>query len=216
MGVPKLSYLSGLLSKTHKRTVRLLTNLGYLKEDPKIEALYEKSPLYGETLAASVKQRIATGGREGLPVRFIKTKPLEFKFSGNLCVNLDGFSLHAAVSIPASRRESLERLIRYMARPPVCTERLSVNEKGQVLYKLKRTWADGRTHVVFSPFELLEKLSALVPLPRLHLTRYSGVLAPNSRYRSEVIPNCHPQVKGRMGILSLTVVDHLTHFFKMG
>ena len=107
MGVPTLSDLSDLLSKIHKRSVRLLTNLGYLKEDPKIEALYEKSPLYGETLAASVKQRIATGVREGLPVRFIKTKLLEFKFSGNLCVNLDGFSLHAAVSIPGHRRDCL-------------------------------------------------------------------------------------------------------------
>ena len=75
-----------------------------------------------------------------------------------------------------------------MARPPVCTKRLSVNEEWQVLYKFKRPWSDGRTHVVLSPLEFLEKLSALVPLPYLHLSRYSGVLAPNSLYRSRVIP----------------------------
>ena len=34
----------------------------------------------------------------------------------------------------------------------------------------------------------MEKLSALVPLPYLNLTRYSGVLAPNSKYRSKIIP----------------------------
>ena len=75
-----------------------------------------------------------------------------------------------------------------MARPPVCTKRLSVNKKGQVLYQFKRPWRDGRTHVVLSPLEFLEKLSSLVPLPYLHLTHYSGMLAPNSRYRPRVIP----------------------------
>ena len=86
------------------------------------------------------------------------------------------------MSIPSHRRDRLERLIRYIARPPVCTERLSLNKEGQVEYRFKRPWTDGRTHVVLSPLEFIEKLSALVPLPYLNLTRYSGVLAPNSRY----------------------------------
>ena len=121
-------------------------------------------------------------------MRFIKGKVLEVSFEQDLSIRLDGFSLHAAVSIPSHRRDSLERLIRYMARPPVCTERLSLNEEGQVEYLFKRPWKDGRTHVVLSPLELMEKLSSLVPLPYLNLTRYSGVLAPNSKYRSKIIP----------------------------
>jgi len=32
-------------------------------------------------------------------------------------------------------------------------------------------------------------LAALVPKPRINLTRYHGVLAPNHRWRREVIPN---------------------------
>jgi hypothetical protein len=32
---------------------------------------------------------------------------------------------------------------------------------------------------VLSPLELLEKLAALVPPPRVNLVRYHGVLAPN-------------------------------------
>ena len=70
----------------------------------------------------------------------------------------------------------------------MCTERFSLNEEGQVQYLFKRPWKDGHTHVVLSPLEFIEKLSALVPLPYLHLTRYSGILAPNSRYRSRIIP----------------------------
>ena len=115
MGVPTNKDLSSLLSRVHKRVVKLLTRLGYLKDEPKIPALCEESPLYGETLAASTQQRIATGGRKGLPVRFLKSKPLEVSVSGSLCIKLDGVSLHGAVSIPYHQRNSLERLIRYMA-----------------------------------------------------------------------------------------------------
>ena len=32
----------------------------------------------------------------------------------------------------------------------------------------------------FSPVELLEQLAALGPLPRVHLVRYGGCLAPHS------------------------------------
>ena len=53
---------------------------------------------------------------------------------------------------------------------------------------LKYAWSNGVTHVVLSPLELIEKLCALVPLPNLHLVRYWGVLAPNSRFRKRVIP----------------------------
>jgi hypothetical protein len=37
---------------------------------------------------------------------------------------------------------------------------------------------DGTTGIKLSPLELLEKLAALVPLPRVHLVRYGGCLAP--------------------------------------
>ena len=36
--------LSDLLAKVHKRIVRLLLRLGYLKEDPKVPTCYEQSP----------------------------------------------------------------------------------------------------------------------------------------------------------------------------
>ena len=42
--------------------------------------------------------------------------------------------------------------------------------------------------VFWEPMELLEKLSALVPAPRAHLVRYSGVLAPASKWRPLIVP----------------------------
>ena len=47
---------------------------------------------------------------------------------------------------------------------------------------------DGTTHLVLSPLELIEKLAALVPPPRLNLVRYHGVLAPNASERKQVVP----------------------------
>jgi hypothetical protein len=41
--------------------------------------------------------------------------------------------------------------------------------------------------------ELLEKLTALVPLPRVHLVRYGGCLAPHSHLRGAIIPTPRQQ-----------------------
>jgi len=46
------------------------------------------------------------------------------------------------------------------------------------------TW----THLVMTPLELMQKLAALIPRPRLNLTRYHGVLAPSAKLRSQIIP----------------------------
>ena len=43
-----------------------------------------------------------------------------------------------------------------------------------------------------SPLEFIQRLAALVPRPRLHLIRFHGVLAPNARLRSLVVPQGPP------------------------
>ena len=35
----------------------------------------------------------------------------------------------------------------------------------------------------------MQRIAALVPRPRLHLIRFHGVLAPNAKLRSEIIPS---------------------------
>jgi hypothetical protein len=49
-----------------------------------------------------------------------------------------------------------------------------------ILSKTGKKWGfdDGTTQIVFEPLEFLEKLAALVPRPRIHLTRFHGVLGP--------------------------------------
>ena len=46
--------------------------------------------------------------------------------------------------------------------------------------------SDGTTQLLLSPLELIEKLAALIPPPRLNRVRYHGILAPNARHRSQV------------------------------
>jgi hypothetical protein len=102
---------------------------------------------------------------------------------------VDGVSLHANAAVPARDRRRLERLCRYVARPPVATERLSRLADGRLLYRLKHRWRDGTSHVVFEPRELVEKLAALVPPPRFHLARDHGVLGPCASTRHCVVPS---------------------------
>jgi hypothetical protein len=49
-----------------------------------------------------------------------------------------GFSLHAGVKVHARDREGLERLCRYIARPPFALERLGEGEDGRLTYRMKR------------------------------------------------------------------------------
>ena len=95
--------------------------------------------------------------------------------------------------MPAHRRDQLERLIRYTARGAVSLERLEEDANGDLVYTCTKPWSDGTTGIKLSPLELLEKLAAIVPLPRVHLVRYAGCLAPHSQRRGAIIPTPRQQ-----------------------
>ena len=63
-----------------------------------------------------------------------------------------------------------------------------MTRNGRVRYELKSPWRNGTTHVVFEPLDFISRLVALVPRPRVNLTRFHGVFAPNSKYRANVTP----------------------------
>ena len=88
----------------------------------------------------------------------------------------------------ATDRVRLERLCRYVIRPPLAAGRLQILSAQQVAFSLKSIWSDGTYQIVLSPEEVLEKLAALVPPQRLNLVRYHGVLAPNAADRAQIVP----------------------------
>jgi hypothetical protein len=150
----------------------------------------EETPTLAGLAAASVRGVAALGPRAGLSVRRCgvavaapeSTAPREWH------ARLQGFDLHAGIAVRAGARERLERLCRYALRPAVGQERLRLSPDGQVVLELRRRWANGTTHLVFDPVELLERLAALVPRPRINLVLYHGVLAPRAAWRSAIVP----------------------------
>ncbi len=92
-----------------------------------------------------------------------------------------GFSLHAGVAARADERKKLERLCRYISRPAVSEKRLSLTPNGNVRYQLKTPYRDGTTHVIFELLDFIARLAALVPKPRVNLTRFHGVFRPQQQ-----------------------------------
>jgi hypothetical protein len=72
---------------------------------------------------------------------------------GRLCAQVEGYNVQAATRIAANDREALERMGRYLARPPIATDRLSQMEDGRLELRLKRAWRDGTTAFRFTPHE---------------------------------------------------------------
>jgi hypothetical protein len=83
--------------------------------------------------------------------------------------------------------------MRYTGRGAVSLERLEQDTNGELMSRCTRPWSDGTTGMKLAPLELLEKLAAIVPLPRAHLVRYAGCLAPPSRLRAAIIPTTRQQ-----------------------
>ena len=81
----------------------------------------------------------------------------------------------------------MERLCRYISRPAVSEERLSLTESGKIRYELKNSYRNGTTHIIFDPLDFISKLAALVPVPRVNLTRYHGIFAPHHAHRAEIV-----------------------------
>jgi hypothetical protein len=75
----------------------------------------------------------------------------------------------------AKDRPGLERLLRYCARPTFALERLERLREDQLVCRFPRPQSDGRTELRLTPLELIERLTALIPPPRLHRHRYHGV-----------------------------------------
>jgi hypothetical protein len=98
----------------------------------------------------------------------------------------DGYSLHAARAIEPADRQGLLAPCRYGLRPAVSAERLDWAEDGtgRVRYRMKRRFSNGTSEVCLAPTQLLRRLAALVPPPRVHLVRDHGAFAPRAHGRA--------------------------------
>jgi hypothetical protein len=103
-----------------------------------------------------------------------------------------GFNVHAKVAIDGRDQKRVERMCRYLTRPPIATDRLHRMDDGRYRFDMKRTWSDGTHAIVFEPLDLVARICALVAPPRFNMIRFHGVFAPGSRFRHLVVPTPPP------------------------
>ena len=184
-----------LVQQIAGRVGRLLERRGIVERDMENAWLAsdgEAGPL-DDLIGDSITYRIAVGPRAGQKLFTLQTLPARAEAGDQQgdhrgAVNAGGFSLHAGIGIAPGQRQKLERLCRYVSRPPVSTERMALTSSGQVRYTLNTPYRDGTTHLVLEPLDLMARLAALVPPPRMHLTRFHGVFAPHSKLRAALTP----------------------------
>jgi len=191
---PTSAQLTQLAHTIARRVGRLLEREGLLERDTEQldlgEALDTDDPI-PDLAGHSITYRIAVGPHRGRKVFTLQTLPTcdEEDWATGGPGNVAGFSLHAGVAVKACQRDKIERLCRYICRPPVSEKRLFLTARGDIGYTLKTPYRDGTTHVIFEPLDFIARLAALVPPPRLNLTRFHGVFAPNSPYRARITPS---------------------------
>ena len=172
-----------------RRRLERLGLAGATIGDEDADPLAEESAALASLSRAAILGRAALGQRAGRGPERVGADPDAPWVERHVPLHAHdgGFDLHAAVHIEAGDRERLERLCQYLCRPPLGQGRLKRLRDGRIGVSLQRPWADGTTHLVFTPIELLQRLVPLVPRPRINLLLYHGVLAPNAPWRREVV-----------------------------
>jgi hypothetical protein len=98
-----------------------------------------------------------------------------------------GFSVHNRVYVEPEDQAAVERLARYIMRPPISLERMAWDGVGEVCYRRKRGHESSglgeREVEAFDPAEFLARAIMHIPEPRRHLVRYYGWYSNVSRGR---------------------------------
>jgi putative transposase/transposase-like zinc-binding protein len=189
---PRDAEVAAALATIRHGVQRLLVRRGLEPGDDATgpaDRLADEAPVLAGIVGASVQGRVALGPRAGARVRRLGAEPDSAVVTsrGPRQAHLEGFDLHANVWVSANDRVGVERLCRYVLRPPFAQERLRLRYDGRVALELKTAWHDGTREVVFEPLEFLERLAALTPRPETNLLICHGVLAPRARWRERVV-----------------------------
>jgi len=183
---PSTGDIEGLVVEIGLACERWLARRGFAGEAE--DSVEGEDDAQGVLQLASLGGAVATGERAGKRVRRVVVLGGKEYALGPRCAGFDGYNLHANVAFAASDRKGLERLCRYVLRPPLAVDRIERLEDGRVRVGMKRAWSDGTGAIELSALELCEKLAAIVPPARANQVLHAGVLAGNAAWRAEVVP----------------------------
>ena len=139
---PSDAEVAAVLATVRQRVQRLLVRRGLEPADDATgpaDSLADESPVLAGIVGASVQGRVALGPRAGARVRRLgdERAPATVTSRGPRQAHLEGFDLHANVWVSANDRAGVERLCRYVLRPPFAQERLRLRSDGRVALELK-------------------------------------------------------------------------------
>ena len=170
-----------------RATYRLVRGLSG-REGSRAELVYPPTP-GGPALAEhidagepEVEPGIAAAVQLGLAT--VRPQTASLRRETKLNVHAFGMNLHAATAVDGRDRKRLERLSRYLLRPPFATDAVQRLPDGRVRLDIERR---GRS-VVMSAEQFMAKLIALVPPPGVAMVRYAGVFANAHHLRGAVAP----------------------------
>jgi len=91
-----------------------------------------------------------------------------------------GFSVYARQVVPANEPKRLQRLARYLTRPPLARGRLRTATDGALLLETPPDPQTGATTLRLDPLELIHRLTLQIPDPGQHLVHspVDGALRP--------------------------------------
>jgi len=175
---------------TCRRTIKMLEKRGYwVNNEIDSDQIPETDPALAAFTEASITGRLLFGPNAGGRQMRVYGRAAreDVHHQPNQPRGYD-FNLHSKRRVEADDPESLEKLCRYILRPPIANDRLRWVGQDKVALKLKRPWSDGTTELVFDPLDFVQRLIPLIPMPRTNRLRFHGVFAPNSPHRSRVVP----------------------------
>ncbi|MDH3285819.1 MAG: transposase [Acidobacteriota bacterium] len=191
LSAPSTQDVAQVAAWTHASLLRVLERHGrtlegvsdspdtFADDHPVLASCYGASAADVQLLGADAGQKTAKLIR---PLRLVDSRK-----QGALA-EVGGVNIHAEVVVDGRDRQRLERLCRYIARPPLSLDRLEQHPDGRVRVRFKSAWKDGTHCVLLEPLDFISRLCALIPPPRFHMLRYHGVLAGHSNDRAEVVP----------------------------
>ena len=175
-------HLQSLCTRLAERIIRMLKRKGAIREATSDD---DDDADHTDPMKACTLLALTAGQRE-------RDEETEDHDGGQrrskLVVEVEGFNLEATRTVAAEDRAGLEGLCRYLLRPALALKRLSLEEDGSVVYRLRHPDRRGRTVLRMTPYQFLARMSAQIPAPRLCLRRLFGVLAPRSPLRKAARP----------------------------
>ena len=118
--------------------------------------------------------------------RLVQAERLSEEFADTLLTwTHSGFSVWGEQVVYPDEGERLERLARYVARPPLAVGLVEETEEGRIRVRTPPDPRTGEREVELDPVEFVHALARQVPDPGQHLVRYYGVYANRSRRQWE-------------------------------